>query len=233
VDASAGFSSNLFNNSHGVVGVRSEYFDIGQDVGAGDFLNQRGSILAGFAYFQVETFDRSSFPSRGVRFHMQFQGMPPGIGDRHFGLMSLDWQIRRPLTGRLTLASRLIAGNIRGRDIPLHYRFYLGGTTLFRNLADRQFPVYGFAPYERSGNSAYVVGLGMQYQVARSVFVKLDWNVIRVEEAWDWKIRGRRFREGYGISTGWLSPIGPVELTFSGKRVEGPYTTNLNIGHVF
>lgn len=233
VDGSAGLTSTLLDNGQGVIGLRGEFYEYGQDVGEGDFLNERGVLWAGFARFQLETFNRSAFPSRGVLFQLQYQGIPGAVSAKPFGLFSMDWQVRRPLGGKWTLVSRLILGNISGQDFPLHYRFYLGGTTQFRNLSERQFSLMGFAPQEKSGNSAQVLGLGLQYEIARSLFLRLDWNTVRVEEKWDWKIRQDRFNEGYGISAGVLTPLGPVELTFSGTKIEGPYTTNLNIGYVF
>ena len=91
----------------------------------------------------------------------------------------------------------------------------------------------GYAVHELAGSSAQVVSLGMQYEVSPSIFLSTTWNVARVGEEWRWRIRTGDFRSGYGISVGALTPIGPVELTFTGQKLEGPYNTNLNIGYVF
>lgn len=232
-DASAGLKSTLLDNGQGIIGLRGEFYEYGQDVGEGDFLNDNGVLWAGFARFQLETFNRSAFPSRGALFQLQYQGIPGALSPKPFGLFSMDWQVRRPLGLNWTFVSRLVLGNISGQDFPLHYRFYLGGTTQFRNLSDRQYALLGFAPQEKSGNSMHMLGFGLQHEIARSFFLRLDWNTVRVEEKWDWKVRRNRFNEGYGISAGLLTPLGPVELTFSGTKIEGPYTTNLNIGYVF
>lgn len=233
VEGTALFTSTFFNNSQGTLGLRTEFYNFGVEVGRIDSLQNNQALVIGVARFNMETFERSAFPRTGFLLRLQAEGLPEIGGFPAFGQYVLDWQSRRPLSSRWTLASQVVLGRVRGREAPLHYQFYAGGATVFRNLSSRQFPLLGFAVHELAGNSAQILSLGLQYQLATSFFLKIDWNTARMTNSWEWKIRPGEFRSGYGVSAGVLTPFGPVELTFMGSKIDGPYTSNLNIGYVF
>ena len=233
MEAGAMLTSTLSNIGQLSLGVRGEFFNFGRDVGEGTFFGEDDLLWAGTLRFNLETFDRPVFATRGILLHAQAEGVPSGFSDRSFGHYVLDWQVRRPLHHKWAIGWQFILGHVRGTDIPLHYRFYLGGATLFRNLSYRQFPLLGFALHERSGRSVHALALILQYQVSKSIFARLDWNLARVANTWTWQPALSSFNEGYGLSLGASTPIGPVELTLAGRKLEGPYTTNLNIGYVF
>lgn len=233
VEGSALFSSTFVNNSKGTIGIKTEFYNYGRDIGRVDSLVNNELLLSGIARFNLETFDRSAFPTTGYLLRLEAEGTPEGLGFPAFGRYVFDWQARRPIHPRWTISTRLTAGRVRGEDAPLHYQFYLGGATLFRNLSTRQFPMLGYAIHELAGNSAQAVTLGLQYQLTQSIFLNADWNAARVSDSWLWRIRTDDFRAGFGISAGILTPVGPVELTFMGQSLNGPYTSNLNVGYVF
>lgn len=233
VEAEALFTSTFFNNSRGTLGVRTEFYNYGQDVGRVDSLMNNTVLLTGVARFNMETFDRAAFPRTGYLLSLEAEGVPEQLGFPAFGRYAFNWEARRPLAQGWTLATQVVLGRMRGNDAPLHHRFYVGGATQFRNLSRRQFPLYGYALHELAGANAQAVALGVQYEVSNNIFAKLDWNVARVGNTWRWRIRPDDFKAGYGISAGAITPIGPVELTFMGQKLSGPYTTNLNVGYVF
>ena len=233
LEASASFSSTFFNSTQGSLGIRSEFFNFGRDVGEGSFFGDDDLLWTGQLRFNMETFDRPIYPTRGISLLLQAEGMPAGLTRRTFGQYVMNWQVRRPLREHWTLSWNVVLGHLRGRNIPLHYRFYMGGTTVFRNLDSRQFPLHGFAIQERSGRNVQSIALGLQYQLTPFWVARFDWNTAHVSEAWTWTPDLGSFREGYGLTIGAITPIGPVELAFSGRKLTGPFTTNLNIGYVF
>ncbi len=233
IEGSAHFSSAAFNNGQATAGFKTEFYNYGQDVGRVDSLNSNDFLFLGFVRFDLETFDRFAFPRTGFSLHMHVEGLPKGIGFASFGHYVVDWQVRRPLRHDWTLASRLTLGYLQGQEAPLHYQFYVGGATLFRNLSSRQFPLFGFAIHELAGSSVQAISLGLQYEITRAVYLKIDWNTARVADSWLWRISPKDFRSGYGISVGFITPVGPVELALMGQKMEGPFQTNLNIGYVF
>jgi NTE family protein len=232
-ESAADLSRILFKNSHGTLGIRWELYDYGQDVGGGDFLQDHGAVLTGHVQYQYDTFNRSAFPTSGAWLRARAEYAPPGLARQAFTQLLFDWQGRQPAHDRLTLAARLVLGHVKGRTIPLHYRFYSGGASAFRNLDTRQFPLLGYAFYELSGTSLHLFSVGAQIRVTRNGYLSADWNGARLAEAWRWKVAASDFRFGYGITAGLLSPIGPVEVAFMGQTIGGPYTTQLNIGYVF
>ncbi len=233
VEAEALFTSTFVNNSRGTLGVRTEFYNYGQDVGRVDSLMNNTVLLTGVARFNLETFDRPAFPRTGYLLSLEAEGVPEQFGFPAFGRYVLNWEARRPLHARWTLASQVVLGRARGKDLPLHHRFYLGGATQFRNLYRRQFPVLGYALHELAGRNAQAVSLGLQYEVSKNIYAKVDWNAARVGNTWRWRIRPDEFKAGYGLTAGAITPIGPIELTFMGQTLEGPFTTNLNVGYVF
>ncbi|MEZ4703101.1 MAG: patatin-like phospholipase family protein [Rhodothermales bacterium] len=232
-DLAADLSRILFTNSLGSIGVRYELYDYGQDVGAGDFLQDHGAILTGNARYFLETFDRTAFPRSGFLFHLRAEYAPPGLVRQAFTHYLFDWQTRRPLSDHISFTSRILLGHVKGRTVPLHYRFYMGGASAFRNLDTRQFPLAGFALQELTGQSMHAFSVGAQVNIARDWYLSADWNGARLREEWTWRVVATDFRFGYGLTLGLLSPIGPVELAFMGHTLSGPYTTQLNIGYVF
>ncbi|MEM8489063.1 MAG: patatin-like phospholipase family protein [Bacteroidota bacterium] len=233
VEAEALFTSTFINNSRGTLGVRTEFYNYGQDVGRVDSLMNNTVLFTGVARFNRETFDRPAFPRTGYLLALDAEGVPEQFGFPAFGRYVFNWEARRPLHTRWTLATQVVVGRLRGNDAPLHHLFYLGGATQFRNLSSRQFPLFGYALHELAGRNAQAVAVGLQYEVSNNIFAKLDWNAARVGNTWRWRIRPDEFKAGYGISAGAITPIGPVELTFMGQKLTGPFTTNLNVGYVF
>ena len=232
VEGIALFTSTFLNYSQWTAGVRAEGYNYGENVGRVDSLRKSDNLLLGVARFNMETFDRSAFPRTGFLMLMQMEGAPRGLGVPSFGRYVADWQARRPLGERSTLKARLTLGRVLG-EVPLHYQFYMGGGTLFRNLSSRQFPLFGYAIHELSGHNIQAFSIGLQYQLTSSFFLSADWNTGRIGDTWRWRIRPDDFLSGYGISAGVITPIGPVELAIMGQNLDGPYITNLNIGYVF
>ncbi|MDZ4700282.1 MAG: patatin-like phospholipase family protein [Rhodothermales bacterium] len=232
-ESSADFSGTLFTNSLGSIGARWELYDYGQDVGAGDFLEDHGGLLLGNAHYFLDSFDRTAFPTSGVLIHARAELAPRGVARQSFTHYVFDGQFRQSIAPRLTFLSRLTFGHVKGRRIPLHYRFYAGGANIFRNLDTRQFPLLGYDLHELSGNSLHAFSVGTQLQVVRNWFLTAEWNGARLAEDWRWKVAATDFRFGYGLTLGLISPIGPVELALMGQTIGGPYTTQLNIGYVF
>lgn len=232
VEAAAMFTSTFQNYSQGTVGIKTEVYNYGEDVGRVDSLRKNDALVAAVARFNMETFDRTAFPRTGFLMLMQLEAAPAGFGAPAFGRYVADWQARRPMGDVVTLKSRVTIGRVIG-EVPLHYLFYMGGGTVFRNLSSRQFPLYGYAIHELSGRNIQALSLGLQYQLTESFYLSADWNTARIGEEWQWGINLDDFHPGYGFSAGVITAIGPVELTLMGESFDGPYTTNLNIGYVF
>ncbi len=220
-------------------GIRAELFDIDPRVTGGtggvtfDFLNETNSLVFGEARLYMDTFDRVSFPTRGVRITGRSLLTIGPLSSDTFGQHLVDAEGRVPIGPRVAVFARLAAGFTSGGSTPIHYRFYAGGPFSFEMLAGRSLPLQGRELQELSGTSIRAVWAGAQVELSNDVFVGAMWNAASTREDWVWRLRGSDFLDGVGLVVGVRTVVGPVMGVVTSSGIDGPYELHLSVGHLF
>ncbi len=211
-----------------------ELFNLNRSVGVTSFLDEARGVLTGTARLYLDTFDQSAFPHRGHRLTLT-SGLGGSFDDKPFSHHHLDWQARWPLTNRVALIGRLIVAQAYGDALPLHYRFYAGGSFdhHYGTFSERHFALQGFEVHQLGGRSVQAAGFGAQYRVGRDVFLMARWNAAYVSNEDRWSLDPDAYRHGLGLTVGVETLVGPLEITFMSRSVDGPYDLQVNVGHTF
>ncbi len=211
-----------------------ELFNLNRSVGVTSFLDEARAVLTGTARLFLDTFDQSAFPRGGHRLALA-TGLGGSVGDRPFSHHQLDWRARWPLTNRFSLISRLTLGQVYGKDIPLHYQFFVGGAFDYDYgaFSERQFSLQGYEVQQLGGRSVQVVGFGAQYRAGQDVYLMARWNAARVSSEKRWSLDPDAYRHGLGLTLGAETLVGPLEITFMSRAAGGPYDLQVSVGHVF
>lgn len=216
-----------------VVGVRGglEYIDADFRIADSDTAQKRTYYTAA-ALLWRDTFDRSVFPTRGISLRLRSE-----LGNNHLeGRNSFTQHIGDveqilPLPWATVLRLRAIAGVARGTDLPVHRMFFLGGVLPSPAFPETQPIFWGLKPNERSGRAVQVIRASLQKEIVNEVYGTVGVNVGNALDRW--RIRSSDYIAGWGVSLGMATPIGPVELTASGRRLDNWPRLSVSLGPLF
>jgi NTE family protein len=179
--------------------------------------------------FWWSSLDRPVFPRRGVELIVRSEAAP--ASGASFWHHLADSRVAVPLAERLSLTARTVLGAAGGRDLPFHYRFFLGGASPSAVFTERQPMFPGLRGQERSGRTVQLLEIGGQYELANQTFVSVHGHVGNTAEAW--KLPLDDYVRGYEVSIGALTFVGPVELSLSGADASDRPRLEFRLGYQF
>jgi NTE family protein len=216
-----------------VAGVRAgiEYVDADFRIAARDTAQKRAYYTAA-AQLWRDTFDRSVFPTRGVSMRFRSEvGYHRLGGKRGFTQHMLDVEQILPLTRTTVVRLRTIAGGAHGNDFPVHRVFFLGGTLPSPAFPETQPIFWGLKAQERTGKGVHVWRVSAQKEILSNVYGTIGANVGNAFDRWEFG--SSDYIAGWGASLGIATPIGPVELTVSGRRLDHWPRLSVSLGPLF
>jgi NTE family protein len=216
-----------------VAGIRGgvEYVDADFRIAGSDTAQKRTYVTAA-AQLWRDTFDRSVFPTRGVSLRLRSEVGYHQLGTRRsFTQHLLDIEQILPLTRTTVLRVRGIAGAAHSDDLPVHRVFFLGGAFPAPVFSETQPIFWGLKPQERAGKAVQVLRLSAQKEIFTEMYGTIG---VNVGNAFDrWTFRSDDHIGGWGASLGMATPIGPVEVTASGRRLDRWPRLSISLGPLF
>jgi NTE family protein len=216
-----------------VAGIRGgvEYVDADFRIAESDTAQKRAYVTAG-AQLWRDTFDRSVFPTRGLSARLRSDVGYHRLGrTRSFTQHLLDVEQVLPLTRKTVIRVRGLAGAAHGDDLPVYRVFFLGGTVPSPAFTETQPVFWGLKPHERSGKAVQVLRVSAQSEILSDLYGTIG---VNVGNAYDrWTFSSRDYIAGWGASLGMATPIGPVELTASGRRIDQWPRLSVSLGPLF
>ncbi len=182
--------------------------------------------------FWHDTRDRLGFPTRGTTVFLKSEWADDRIGSgATFAQHLVDVRTAAPITPTLTLRARALAGASTGDDLPLHYRFFIGGWNTSALYPQRQPVFFGLDAQERVGRAVQLFQLGLQYEIASGVFGTLWANTGNASDQWD--IDFDSYLTGFAVSLGTDTVVGPIEVTVGGRTLGRLSGFEVNLGYRF
>lgn len=168
-----------------------------------------------------DTRDSAVTPTRGRFQRANFE--IDAIGDARYYRMVYEHQWWKPLTRWMTLALRGefdYGKGIGGSAYPVFKNFYAGGIGSVRGYESSSLGVVDPRYYDAIGGSKRIIGNAeLQFPFPgsgtdRSLrwFTFVDGGQVFQEDA---KIRYDEFRYSAGIGLSWISPVGPLKLSYA------------------
>ena len=215
-----------------VLGVRAaaEYVDADFRVAATDTALER-LYYTGAALLWRDTFDRTVFPTSGIAVRLRSEVGAHRLSRKSFAQHLFDVEQILGLTRSTVVRVRAVAGTSSGDDLPVHRVFFLGGTFPSPAFPETQPIFWGLKPQERAGRVVQVVRLSLQAEVRDNLYATLGANAGNTFEHWTWSSSG--YIAGWAASLGMATPIGPVEVTASGRRLDQWPRLSVSLGPLF
>lgn len=208
--------------------------DVGRDVYEGlEYDETFGSL---FFSLNADTLNKTDYPTKGVRSDFQYLwGGTMSGRDVDFYGPAYILEGYYPFTDRLTFMTALGGGSVKGDGILPDEYFKLGGV---RNSVDaKEFSFYGYNSQRKLVEEFLLGQIGFQYRIYSNLYLLLKWNIATYDAApiqvtntntmWEEK------EQGYGLTLGVDSPLGPLELTIMQDTDNNDILTQFNIGYIF
>lgn len=217
-------------------GIHLEAYNINQKVGETLLFEGINTNTSVQFLMYGNTFSRAIYPKEGYNFLLKGEYSQKGWdSSKYLAQLSFLWNQYVPLSTNFSLFSKVVLGSTihHKYNVPLHYYYFAGGSlpiTLFR---DSQFNFYGRNAQELSGTNIQYLQMGGQLNLARSFYLKGIINLANLSNNWDWDFNYKNLSNGFGLSVGSPTVIGPVELMLDSGSITGSYNLRINVGYTF
>jgi hypothetical protein len=140
--------------------------------------------------------------------------------------------VTRALSGSATALGRATVGTSSPESVvPLHYRFMLGGSYPAPLFPEAQVASVGLRAQGRSGVAVSRLGAGLQWAMRRDVFATVRADIGQAGPALTFERDA--YDAGVGVAFGAITPVGPIELAVSGRRVSARPRLEVSLGYPF
>ncbi len=197
--------------------------------------NYRFDTMKFFANLKIDTLDDYYYPSGGVYIEGRLEYVRPDIsysgGDEYYSNFKryvLNSRFAVPLPGPLTLITTAGGSMCEIENVPPPYWFTMGGYQRYENWI---FPLYGYEFMEEKGQHGFVYSVSLQWEVLKNFYLSLRWNQGKTADNYrDLLDVNENMSSGYGVTAGYKSLFGPLEVSLFRKFRESDYTFHINLG---
>jgi len=221
------------------IGVEKEHSTIRPDVGVQDGGRIKAESTNYLGYIRVDTLDRYYYPRSGFSFYGRAKLVTDHARIKEntefdpFYKFSVSIGALIPFHRRISLATWINGGSIVSKtdqEIPKNHWFYLGGIYTYNR---EYLPFPGLRFMEVSGMKAVVASAGLQFEPLSNIFIILRGNAGKAADVFRDLFSKKDMLYGYGLTLGYNSLIGPIELSLMRGGVKNKFIFYVNIGYRF
>jgi NTE family protein len=243
------YSSSLFFNYNfrNMVNLRAgfayEYFRFRQEIVIDSVwvpfenFSSYGNV---FVYLNADTRDKPYYPTTGIKATLSGTYVMPFSKNwsqnlfSNSAIFSLKFDQNIPISRKFVLQPGLFAGVTLNNSgtAPIQHLFGLGGLTP-DNYIESYVAFTGLHFVQEFGSYALVGRLKLQYNVWNKIYLNLRADAGGNEKDFDQLFAGKNFLVGYGITAGYDSFIGPLEISIMSSNINPGLMVFLNLGYWF
>jgi NTE family protein len=235
------FTLNLFwqanptNNTALGGGIAGDYSWLANRVGLASIPESESLFLNVHAFYKIDTYDKDFYPTHGSQLTTEIKYAKDisddAVSQSSFFQGSVRFSNAIPISRKFTLLNHFFAGTSTEDSIPVHYSYYLGGLggTYLRGLV----PFVGLKYMQLTGSHAIAAGSDIRAELWKDNFLALKINVCKATYARKNIFSFDDITYGGGISYGYRSAIGPMEVTFMTSNNLKGFGGFINIGYWF
>jgi NTE family protein len=238
------FAQNVVNNVFRFrIGADYEYFRFRQDVltdTLSELLKDFTSYGTLFLSLNADTRDHHHFPSRGFRSELRVEYVIPMGNNLVSTLFDNSLVARFQYEQNIGIGKRWVfrpgvfaGGTIPSNAlVPVHHWFAFGGLNP-TNYVSSYVSFTGVRFFQQMGQYALMGKAHLQFNFAKKLYATVLLDVGNCTLEFDDLFDFDQWVAGYGISIGYDSFIGPVELTLMGSNYTNTPLLFLNLGYWF
>ena len=238
------FAQNVLNNVFRMrFGWEYEYFQFRQDIltdSIAESLSDFTSYGTIFMSFNADTRNHHHFSTEGFRSELRVEYVMPlgnslvsNFFDNSF-VAWLNYEHNLPLAAHWTLRPGVFAGGMLPSSslVPFHHWFAFGGLNP-GNYIDSYVSFTGVKFFQQLGQYALMGKAHLQYNFASKLYATARFDLGHCTPSFDQLFDFDKWMAGYGISVGYDSFIGPIELSVMGSNYTNVPLLFLNLGYWF
>ncbi len=186
----------------------------------------------------IDRKNMTTYPTNGG--YIELRHEVGGIGSESVEYYSESGvaSIYTPISSKLSLNGSLSLGMIDGGAIPLGSYYKIGGTKT--NLKEKYMSFYGYNMMRKLASKFVVGQVGFQYMLYENFYLLGNVNILtyggveRNNLLNDGSEFFEDYKTGYGLTLGYKSIIGPMEISITNDADYGEGTIIvLNLGYIF
>lgn len=140
-----------------------------------------------------------------------------------------------PINKKVSIFSSFSMASIEGTNIPIDEYLKLGGN--FNNVNKKEFSFAGYAPQEKLLEDLVLLKLGVQYEFIPNLYLSGEYNISTFKEYNYFNTNSNTelwedYFQGFGVSLGYLSPVGPISFSVSRNDEQKEFLYQLSIGYI-
>jgi NTE family protein len=226
------YSMGIFRNSHAMgVGIEYENSLIRPIIDPGESITEsRYRLINYYAFLQMDSYDNVFYPSRGIKLHSGLKLITSKeilpVAFVHIRLSKAE-----KITDRLTLIGHVYGGSVEGDSIPSQYLFFSGG--IIESYRNGLMPFAGLDYMEIASKNILSLKMDFQVNIYRDIFIVGIINAGNFKNSFNDLFSVNNILSGYGVSLGYNSLIGPLEIGLSRSANHTGIQGDLRIGYWF
>ena len=178
----------------------------------------------------LDTYNRLFAPTAGGKVLLQAER---ALDSREFVREYVGAQGVLPAGPSVALLGRVDVGYAAGTDLPLHDRFFLGGSAPSTVWASQFIPFLGLSPQSAQGTVVAAVQGGARVELRDNLFVTVQGNAGNVFDRWPASAGHSGYITGGGLTIGSMLAPGPVTVTFGTRSLRQTPVIEIAFGAAF
>ncbi|MFC2107788.1 BamA/TamA family outer membrane protein, partial [Bacteroidota bacterium] len=238
------FINSIVDNTYSFrTGLEYEYFSFKTDIPdpLTDPLTDFNSYVNGFASFNADSRNKQYFSTSGFKSELKVSYIIPlgnnDVWTKELFTNSLMYYLKYdqniPISNRFTLKPGVFAGGALKQDSPPIQHWYGVGGLMPINYQDNFVCFTGVKFVQSYGLYAAIARLKLQYNPVKNIYLTLRSDAGANELYLEDIVKSENFMIGYGLTTGYESFIGPIELTFMGSNQNPSLSIFVKLGFEF
>jgi NTE family protein len=183
-----------------------------------------------YLQFKKDNFNKSPYPTKGVKSDLTLKEVNNFTENGNLPSLILDLRYRRAfeLSPKFSLQPSVFATLTLGDSIPYPYRSYIGGLGYYNRSV---VPFVGMDYMERASNQAIILRTDLQYRIRGNHYLILKMNVGKSFDTFNQFTESSTNLAGIGMTYGYASPVGPIEITLMGSTTSSKPILFINLGY--
>ncbi len=183
-----------------------------------------------YGYVDFDSYNSAYYPNSGMKMNLLGKLITHEDFNPSVFFVARYSQAYR-LSNKFTFINHIYGGAVDGDTIPYQYNFYTGGVNpIPRNGL---LPFIGLNYMEMMSKNALIIGGDLQYEIFPDIYIILKANIGNLRNDFEELISTDKLYGGYGITLGYDSWIGPIEVSALKSVRKNRLTGFLNIGFWF
>jgi NTE family protein len=183
-----------------------------------------------FGFIKMDSYDNGYYPSIGVKVDARLKFI---TREYENAILFAVGRISKatPVSEKLTLINHLYAGIVDGDSIPYQYNFYTGGSN--PTTRNGLLPFAGLDYMEIVDRNALIYAADLQYQLFPNIYIVSEFNIGNLRSSFKDLFTTDQIISGLGLTLGYDSFIGPIEISAQKRIGEAGLLGFINIGFWF